>query len=360
LKKTTVFKGGDKASPELSDGVKKAMTEAKKLGGHSARTQRPHWRKGLHWQVPSISMLLAIGVSYFTFGHSALNVPAEYGAAANHVALACIFIAVIFAIQKAIDYVLLFRSHDQTATLFNLRLVVRLVAIVLVVLIILSALSQTWYTVPIVLGVTSVLVGFALQTPMTSFVGWVYIVLRVPYTVGDRIKVAGATGDVIDVSYFDTTLWEFGGQYLSTDHPSGRIIKFPNSMVLDTAVFNYSWPLFPYIWDEIKFNVAYNSDLDFVAGIMTATANEELGEVMAERIRAYRSVLEKTPIDQLEVREEPTVFFRVNENGWLDAIVRYLVDPKESGRMKTVLIRKMLLRLNEDPDRVLFPKGAAR
>jgi len=240
--------------------------------------------------------------------------------------------------------------------LFNLRLIIKLVSIILIILVFLSAISETWYTVPIFLGLFSVLLGFALQTPMTSFVGWIYILARMPYRVGDRIKIAGATGDVIDVSYFDTTLWEFGGQYLSTDHPSGRVIKFPNSTVLNTPVYNYSWPLFPYIWDEIKFNVAYDSDLDFVAGIMTGVAKEEMGDVMAGRVRAYRSVLDKTPVDQLEVREEPTVFFRVNENAWLDAIVRYLVDPKEAGHMKTVLIRKMLLKLNAEPDRALFPK----
>jgi hypothetical protein len=64
---------------------------------------------------------------------------------------------------------------------------------------------------------------------------------------------------------------------------------------------------------------------------MTDVAKEEVGAVMAERIRAYRSVLDKTPVDQLEVREDPTVFFRFNENAWLDAIVRYLVDPKDAG-----------------------------
>jgi len=69
--------------------------------------------------------------------------------------------------------------------------------------------------------------------------------VRTPYRVGDRIKIGDATGDVIDVSYLDTTLWEFGGEYLSSDHPSGRLIKFPNSNVLNEAVYNYSWPLFP-------------------------------------------------------------------------------------------------------------------
>ncbi len=32
-------------------------------------------------------------------------------------------------------------------------------------------------------------------------------------------------------------IWEFGGQYLSTDQPSGRIIEFPNSNVLTTPVY---------------------------------------------------------------------------------------------------------------------------
>ena len=85
------------------------------------------------------------------------------------------------------------------------------------------------------------------------------------------------TGDVIDVSYLDTTLWEFGGQYLSTDHPSGRLIKFPNEKVLDELVYNNSWPLFPYIWNEIKFNIAYQSDLEFVAKTMQEIAEAELG-----------------------------------------------------------------------------------
>ena len=46
---------------------------------------------------------------------------------------------------------------------------------------------------------------------MTSFIGWIYILVRRPYRVGDRVEIGGATGDVIHVGYIDTTLWEFGG-----------------------------------------------------------------------------------------------------------------------------------------------------
>src|SRR4030095_7746929 len=149
--------------------------------------------------------------------------------------------------------------------------------------------------------------------------------MRKPYRVGDRIRIGEQTGDVIDVSYLDTTLWEFRGEYLTTDHPSGRIIKFPNSSVLNSAVYNYSWPLFPYIWNEVTVQVAYESDLEFVGRTMEETATEGLGEAMLEWVRVFRALLAQTPVDQLEVQERPVVFFRVSSNTWIEATVRYLV-----------------------------------
>jgi hypothetical protein len=54
------------------------------------------------------------------------------------------------------------------------------------------------------------------------------------------------------------------------------------------------------------------------------------------------------------------VFFRISENTWLEAIVRYLVEPKQAGRIKTRLIQELLARLNAEPGRVLFPKSNLR
>ena len=213
---------------------------------------------------------------------------------------------------------------------------------------------------PTSVGVFSLVLGLAVQTPMTSFLGWIYILARAPYRVGDRIQIGEAKGDVIDVSYLDTTLWEVGGDILSSDHPTGRIIKFPNSKVLNSTVYNYSWPLFPYIWNEIKFSVAYESDLEFISQTMQRVAAEEVGERMMKRVSVFRELLSQTPVDQLEVREYPAVMFRVNSNTWLDAIVRYLVRPKRAGQVKTRLINRLLKELNAAPDRVMFPKSNAR
>ena len=243
---------------------------------------------------------------------------------------------------------------------YNLNRVFRLIVWLVIAFFALTVFFQNWYTAVVSFGLISLILGFALQTPITSFIGWVYILVREPYRVGDRIRIGTATGDVIDVGYLDTTLWEFGGEYLSTEHPSGRLIKFPNSTVLSTPVYNYTWPLFPYIWNEIKFHVAYNCDLEFVATTMQQVAEEEVGEAMMKHVRVFRELLAQTPVNQLDVQERPVVMFRVAENSWLEAIVRYLVHPKEAGRVKTRLIKALLTRLNEEPDRVMFPRSNAR
>jgi small-conductance mechanosensitive channel len=230
----------------------------------------------------------------------------------------------------------------------------------LVALIVVSIVFVNWYPAVAALGVGSIIVGLAVQAPMKSFIAWIYILVRRPFRVGDRIQIGDATGDVIDVGYLDTTLWEFGGKYISGDHPSGRVIRFPNEKVLDEIVWNYSWPLFPYIWNEIKFQIAYQSDLKFVSETMQRVVTEEIGQEMIKRISVYRDLLARTPVDELEVREHPRVIFRVDEVTWVDAVVRYLVSPREAGAIKSRLIPKLLAALNAAPEKVMFPKGNAR
>lgn len=336
--------------------VKKALQQT--AGAQPAASPKVEKKQKLFLGTYALFLLCLAAFYYFLRLHL-ITISPTILAFLQRATLGTIAIATVIAIVKSID-VYLIECVDDSVAEYNIRRILKLIAGCIIVLIVVSVLFVNWYAAVVSLGVFSVILGLALQTTFTSFIGWIYILVRSPFRVGDRIRIGDATGDVIDVGYLDTTLWEFGGDFLSTDHPSGRVIRFPNANVLSSAVFNYSWPLFPYIWNEIKFSIAYESDLDFVAQIMQEVAEEELGEAMLERVRIYTNLLAETPVDQLEVRERPAVIFRVNSNTWLDAIVRYLVPPREAGRIKTRLLRKMLARLNEEPERVMFPKGNAR
>jgi small-conductance mechanosensitive channel len=311
------------------------------------------------WFVTHGLLLIGCAVLYYFVGSKFIPLSQVQVELANRLIRGTALIILVLATAKAVRVYAIGRV-DDSATRFTLRRVLLLVVGAIVLVIGISIVFVNWYGALTALGIGSIIIGLAVQTPAKSFIAWIYILIRQPFRVGDRIKIGDATGDVIDVSYLDTTLWEFGGKYLSGDHPSGRIIRFPNEKVLDEIVWNYSWPLFPYIWNEIKFQIAYQSDLQFVSETMQRVVEEDIGKEMTERIEVYRKVLARTPVDELQVRAHPRVIFRVDEVTWIDAIVRYLVPPREAGPIKSRLIPKLLAALNTAPDKVMFPKGDAR
>jgi small-conductance mechanosensitive channel len=315
--------------------------------------------KDKFWFVIYALIVVGCAAIYLLFTWKVIPLPQSIAGIADRVLRGAALVAIVLTIARVISVYGLARIEDAS-TRFTLQRVLHLIVALVIAVIVVSIIFVNWYAAIAALGVGSIIIGLAVQTPMKSFIAWIYILIRQPYRVGDRIKIGDATGDVIDVGYLDTTLWEFGGQYITGDHPSGRLIKFPNEKVLDELIYNYSWPLFPYIWNEIKFQVAYNSDLEFIAGTMQKIAEEELGKEMIEHVKTYRDLLARTPVDELEVRERPRVIFRVSENTWLEAIVRYLVAPREAGHIKTRLIKKLLAALNAAPEKVMFPAGANR
>lgn len=243
-----------------------------------------------------------------------------------------------------------------TSIKYNINQVNQLITGILIFFTLISLLFANWYAAMLSFGIISLILGLALQNPLSSFFAWIYILLRKPYEVGDRIKISDATGDVIDVGYFDTTLWEFNGDYLSGDHPSGRIIRFSNSRVFNEYIYNYSWPLFPYIWNEVRFFVSYESNFDFVKETSIKIVTDDIGDQMLRRVDRYRKILKETAIDELEVNEIPSVTFKGHENTWIEVVVRYIVEPKQSGRVKREIFEKIISKLKESPELVMFPR----
>jgi len=265
----------------------------------------------------------------------------------------------ILAISKWIESVVVKRTR-VVYTRYNLTRMITLLSWLLVIAVAVSFLFKNWYSAAVSLGLISLILGFALQNPISSFIGWVYILIRQPYHVGDRIQVEEFTGDVVELSYLDTTLWEFGGDYLTNDLPSGRLIRFPNSLVLSSAIYNYSWEKFPFIWNEIPFYVAFESNLSIVEETIRRITKEELGENMASNIERFKKLVEQTPVDELEIKEYPYVSYRINANTWVEVMVTYLVEPKKATTTRSKLIRKILEELNSKKEQVMFPNSNSR
>ena len=56
------------------------------------------------------------------------------------------------------------------------------------------------------LGLLTAGLAIALKDPLTNIAGWIFILTRKPFTLGDRIQIGDQAGDVIDLRLFQFTL----------------------------------------------------------------------------------------------------------------------------------------------------------
>ncbi|GGL30500.1 hypothetical protein GCM10009037_12740 [Halarchaeum grantii] len=236
--------------------------------------------------------------------------------------------------------------------------ILQLLFITLGTLAVLGVATDRWVPALVSLGVVGFAITFALQQPLLSLFGWVYIMVKEPYQVGDRVAIEGSKGDIIDVDFLVTTLWEVNGELVSSNQPSGRHVTVPNSVVLSTQITNFSHDDFPYVWNEVEVQVAYETDLEFASAQMRAAAEGFLGDEMERAVSRYRDLLAETPVE-LEVNERPSVNVQP-ENTFVTLRLRYLVSPKRGQRTKNELYQRIIARFNDHPDRVAFPVGRNR
>ncbi|OBX23448.1 small-conductance mechanosensitive channel [Gelidibacter algens] len=262
-------------------------------------------------------------------------------------ALSLFLISLIFLVSKIIIKVVNTQEHLE-GDRYNLLRIIRFLAIVFSLIVVASFLFQNLYAAAVSFGLISLILGFALQAPIASFIAWIYLIFRRSYLVGDRIQIKDFRGDVVEISYLDTSILECNGDYLGNDRSSGRVIRFPNSMILREEIINYSGPQIPFIWNETAIQVAYTTDLQFVEACLLKASKDDFNT-------QYPKIAEHN-FDQWE----PAVYFRINEFAWMEAVISYPVEPRDTTGRRNRILKHVLPMLNAAPDKVKFPEGTRR
>lgn len=79
-------------------------------------------------------------------------------------------------------------------------------------------------------GLLSAGLAIALKDLFVNIAAWFFIILKKPFSVGDRIEINGVAGDVIDQRLFQFTLMEIGN-WVENDQSTGRMVHIPNVLV---------------------------------------------------------------------------------------------------------------------------------
>ncbi|MFY0652891.1 MAG: mechanosensitive ion channel family protein [Cyclobacteriaceae bacterium] len=194
---------------------------------------------------------------------------------------------------------------------------------ILVILIIGAIWIDRIGSVATFLGLVTAGLAIALQDPIVNLAGWLFIILRRPFEVGDRIEVGGYAGDVIDIRFFQFTLNEINN-WVDADQSTGRIIHIPNGKVFKEPQASYTQG-FSHIWNEINVTVTFESDWQ--------KAKELLNNIVKEHAEHLTKAAKKRLIEASKKfmifykNLTPTVYTEVKENG-VQISMRYLVLPR--------------------------------
>ncbi len=232
--------------------------------------------------------------------------------------LVLIVVAVRWAVLRVVG-----RNVEDARVLYRWRKAVTYTSVAVAFVVVGRIWFHGFQTLSTFLGLLSAGLAIALQDPIVNFAGWIFIVIRQPFRVGDRIQIGEHRGDVIDVRIFQFTLLEIGN-WVDADQSTGRIIHIPNGKVFREAQANYT-RAFEFIWNEMQVLVTFESDWRKAKGLLEEIATRHAAQFTREAAARLRQAARQFMIFYRHL--DPIVYTNVLENG-VNLTMRYLCDPR--------------------------------
>lgn len=240
---------------------------------------------------------------------------------------------------------LIVRTVDDAAAQFQMRRVTGYVLAIGSVVIIARLWIQGITGLATYLGLVSAGVAIALQDPLTNVAGWLFILVRRPFRIGDRVQVGSNIGDVVDIRPLRFLMLEVGN-WVHADQGTGRILHVPNGLVFKNTIANYD-EAFGYIWNELEVTVTFESDWRKAKARL-----QEILEAQSERIddQVKRRIDDAANVLHIRFpKVTPVVWTSVVENG-VRLSMRYLCRSRMRRNSASAIWEAILDAFREMPD----------
>lgn len=213
---------------------------------------------------------------------------------------------------------------------------------------------QGFQSVATFFGIFAAGIAIALQDLIINIAGWLFIMWRRPFDVGDRIEIGGHAGDVIDKRIFAFILMEIGN-WVDAEQSTGRIIHIPNGLVFRNSLANYSRG-FTYIWNEIPVLVTFESNWEKAKQLLLEIGNKHGEHLSDEAEQRIKKAAKKFMIFYKKLT--PIVWTSVKDSGVM-LTIRYLCDPRKR-RSSEQAIWEDILRTFANNDDIDFAYPTTR
>ena len=194
------------------------------------------------------------------------------------------------------------------------------------------------------ISVTSAAMTIALRELILNFFCGIYIKMKKPFQVEDRIEVKGIRGDVMNISSLNFEVLEISTK---DDHgqSTGVIVTFPNSVVFSEPVRNLNKG-FKYVWDELTVKVTMDSDLVKNKQELYKIGNNiEIIKNIPKKMKAQINDINTTNRVYFN-KYDPTIYTKI-VGDHIELTIRYLMHPKKGRYVESVIWNKILEKYKE-------------
>jgi small-conductance mechanosensitive channel len=233
---------------------------------------------------------------------------AEFGHVEMRLAETAILIALLVLTRAVLVRVVARNVHDPMARYHWTKAASYTVAIIGLFLV-----GRIWFvgfrSVATFMGLVGAGLVITLKEPVLNMAGWVFLLWRRPFVVGDRIQIGDFAGDVIDRRLFQFSILEVGN-WIDADQSTGRIVHVPNGRLFTDPLANYT-KSFAYIWNEVSVTVTFESNWREAKRLL-----QEVGETMRMSPEEESAVLrQKEEYLIFYSTLAPAVYVRGSESG---------------------------------------------
>ncbi len=337
--------GDDLAAHAASQDAASLDHEKKELDGLTAEFKQTTARV-----LPLIKVRILLGVYKRNLTDWKVTVKAQFSSVLRGLLARLGFLAailgVIFGLAEIWRRTIFSYVHDLRRR-HQLLLLRRFVLSFTVIVVIALAFANELTSVVTFAGLLTAGVAVALQSVILSVAGYFFLIGKYGIKVGDRVQIAGVTGEVVDVGLVRLHVVELGSG--GTSIPSGRVVAFPNSVVFQPGAGLFKQiPGTNFDWHELTLTLPGDSDWTAVEKRVRDTMDSvfsEFREEMERQNQQMQTMLSSTSLSPLQ----PTCRLHSTASG-LEVVVRYPVDYSHAAEIDDRMTRELLNAIKLEPN----------
>jgi len=242
------------------------------------------------------------------------------------ISIIIIFNFLIKFLNKIFLHRVLDRSHLDEGTKFTLHRLIYYVIMLIVVIFSLQFVGIDFSSLAVIFSFLSVGIGFGLQSITSNFISGLILLFERPITVGDRVTVGDAEGEVTEINMRSTTIRTL----------NNISIIVPNNEFISSNVVNWSHGD-PKIRLDIEVGVSYDSDLDLVLDTLKGIAANNK--------------------DILSVPKSDVLLVKFGASSWDMVLRAWISDPKLHHNIRSDINCEIVRAFRDNNIEIPFPQN---